>query len=388
MDEMSTSSSTLGLNGNEQRSLLGFDKPLKSKQKKKYIGIVTFILIPIIVFLLCVFGITISIIIIVKSLKKRSSEIKFVAWGDWGRQGNYYQDAVADMMNRWCHEVNECNFIVSTGDNFYPDGVKSADSVEFKKSFEEIYLLDKQTYLKDNTYYMCFGNHDYKAYPTAQIQYGETHENWIIPKPYYERDIKSENGDNSLRILFVDTVPLINKYYEGGVNHSAIIEQNTKEQLSWFEDALDRATNENVFTIVVGHHPLHSLTNKNATELMDMQATIEKLMAKYHVSIYFAGHVHNLQYASVEKEDFVVYNVLTGAGSKIVPIPTKQETNMAIEIDYNKFKYAEGGFVGVQLNSDGNQLDVQYISHEYELLFEKKFKFDPQAKDKTRYQEI
>ena len=48
----------------------------------------------------------------------------FYTFGDWGRNGKYGQKELADMMNKAAMKV-EPEFIVSTGDNFYHNGVAS-----------------------------------------------------------------------------------------------------------------------------------------------------------------------------------------------------------------------------------------------------------------------
>ena len=46
--------------------------------------------------------------------------------GDWGDTLLPGQQQVADQMAEWA-EVNNPQFIISTGDNFYPNGVRSVD---------------------------------------------------------------------------------------------------------------------------------------------------------------------------------------------------------------------------------------------------------------------
>lgn len=58
--------------------------------------------------------------------------------GDWGRQGNGDQKKAAQLMAA----VGKCmppKFIVSTGDNFYDSGLKSASDPNFKQSFTQVY---------------------------------------------------------------------------------------------------------------------------------------------------------------------------------------------------------------------------------------------------------
>lgn len=38
--------------------------------------------------------------------------------GDWGRRGLFNQSEVAEQMEYYCKNYG-CNFVISTGDNFY-----------------------------------------------------------------------------------------------------------------------------------------------------------------------------------------------------------------------------------------------------------------------------
>jgi hypothetical protein len=58
--------------------------------------------------------------------------------GDWGRMGNGNQRRAAQMMA----DVASCMppaFVISTGDNFYESGLKSANDIQFQESFVKVY---------------------------------------------------------------------------------------------------------------------------------------------------------------------------------------------------------------------------------------------------------
>ena len=58
------------------------------------------------------------------SVKKYPNALNFVVMGDWGRFGEDHQIPVAKQMGITAKEINR-DFIISTGDNFYPVGVAS-----------------------------------------------------------------------------------------------------------------------------------------------------------------------------------------------------------------------------------------------------------------------
>ena len=88
--------------------------------------------------------------------KLTSSKLRFIAIGDWGsdrdRQG---EDAAA--IGHWCAE-NECDFIISTGDNFYDEGVTSATDYRFDHTWRDVYTHSS---IANLTWYICAGNHDH-----------------------------------------------------------------------------------------------------------------------------------------------------------------------------------------------------------------------------------
>ena len=60
-------------------------------------------------------------------------------------------------MANWC-STNTCEFIISTGDNFYPQGVTSPTDARFDSSWKNVY---NQPSLVDKTWYQSIGNHDH-----------------------------------------------------------------------------------------------------------------------------------------------------------------------------------------------------------------------------------
>ena len=96
-----------------------------------------------------------------------TSGMKLIVVGDWGDirpEGIVNQQAVADQMATWCEVVDQCEFIISTGDNFYPQGVTAPDDPRFNTSWLDVY---NQPSLVDKTWYISIGNHDHDLLPTG-----------------------------------------------------------------------------------------------------------------------------------------------------------------------------------------------------------------------------
>ena len=64
--------------------------------------------------------------------------LTFFVIGDWGRQGTWNQSQVAALMGEVGGVVHP-SFIISTGDNMYPNGLNSTNDPLFEQSFSGVY---------------------------------------------------------------------------------------------------------------------------------------------------------------------------------------------------------------------------------------------------------
>ena len=90
-----------------------------------------------------------------------SASLSFIAVGDWGT-ADEMQSTVAARMARVAEETN-VSLIVSTGDNFYDDGVESSADSQFHDTFTNVYSA-KSLQLP---WIIAAGNHDH--YGNAQV---------------------------------------------------------------------------------------------------------------------------------------------------------------------------------------------------------------------------
>ncbi|MQL70215.1 hypothetical protein Taro_002535 [Colocasia esculenta] len=84
--------------------------------------------------------------------------------GDWGRRGLYNQTEVATQMGRIGEQL-DIDFVVSTGDNFYEDGLTGVDDGAFQDSFTNVYTAKSL----QKPWYSVLGNHDYRGDVIAQL---------------------------------------------------------------------------------------------------------------------------------------------------------------------------------------------------------------------------
>jgi tartrate-resistant acid phosphatase type 5 len=229
----------------------------------------------------------------------------FILVGDWGRDGQDGQNAVAAQMGKTASAMGSA-FTVSVGDNFYENGVAGVDDPQWQNSFERIYTADSlQTPWK-----VILGNHDYRGNVQAQLDYSAKSHRWRLPARYYAETLALPDGGRA-DVFYLDTSPFIKKYIGSKVD---IAGQDTAAQLDWLDKGLGASTAE--WKIVIGHHPIYSSVDPSDGEdhdQPDLIARLNPILVKHQVPIYVCGHDHCLQ--SV-KMDGITY-VVTGAGSQV-----------------------------------------------------------------------
>ncbi|HEU4469653.1 MAG TPA: tartrate-resistant acid phosphatase type 5 family protein [Flavisolibacter sp.] len=232
--------------------------------------------------------------------------VSFLVVGDWGKQGGEYQKQVAEAMNR-CGLRHRTSFIISTGDNFYPSGVRDTADAHWQSSFEKIY--DGEGHQVD--WYAVLGNHDYEGNPQAQLAYSIRGRRWRMPSRYYALRKEIDAG-SAILFLFTDTSPLIEDYHDRGM--ADLSKQDTAAQLSWLRQTL--AASKDKWKIVIGHHPIYSAGAHGNT--LDLIHRLKPAISGGGTDFYLSGHDHSLQYLARRKERMAY--LVSGGGSESTPL--------------------------------------------------------------------
>jgi len=231
----------------------------------------------------------------------KAPDLRFVSVGDWGRNGHDDQRAVSRAMASTCARVRPSH-ILSTGDNFYENGVSSVHDPQWKTSFETIYDAASLQV----PWRVILGNHDYRGDVQAQIDYQDRGLRWQLPARTYRRGETLPDG-TSCDFFYIDTNPFLSRYKGTEVR---IDGQDTAAQLRWLDGAL--ASSTAAWKIVVGHHPIYTAHGGRLDE-PELIAAIDPLLRQHGVRIYINGHVHNFQHVRVRGIDYIT----NGAGSRI-----------------------------------------------------------------------
>lgn len=265
--------------------------------------------------------------------------------GDFGRNGYDGQQEVADQMQATT-KVLEPEFILTTGDNFYPNGVASTQDPYWVSSFENIY----KGFGLFVPWYAVLGNHDYRGNYQAEIDYTNVSQRWNMPAQYFVEE-KEEDGV-TVKFVFIDTSPFEDGYYEEE-KYRAVWQQDSTKQLQWMDSVL--ADNSADWKVVVGHHPLYS-GGKRIDATKDIRNHLEKVLKKHEVDLYFAGHEHDLQH--IKNPSYQTHHVISGAGSEIRPTG---------KLEYTLFAESQHGFVAASATKAN--LLLQFINHEGEVIY-------------------
>ena len=278
-----------------------------------------------------------------KELKAKA--LKFMVFGDWGRNGEDNQKEVSAEMAIVARKFKP-DFFVSTGDNFYPNGVRSTRDYNWIASFENIYTAQ----ILQSDWYIVLGNHDYRGDPQAEIDYSAVDRRWNMPARYYSKIFFiDDDTSQGILLVFLDTTPFLSESYIGDKHH--VQGQDTSAQRNWLEKTLGE-TNPNIkWKLVFGHHPVYTGGGRmKAVETGEMKKLFKPIFEKYHVNAYICGHDHNLQY--IKPPGFTHYFV-SGAGSEI--------SKTVIHPEGGVFARSENGFMNFRVYA--NQLQVTVISY-------------------------
>lgn len=244
------------------------------------------------------------------TLKK---DVNFFLANDLGRNGYYDQKPIAELMGVMAEEIGpEC--VIAAGDVHHFDGVQSVNDPLWMTNYELIYshpelMID---------WIPVLGNHEYRGNTQAVMDYSTVSRRWNMPARYYTK-VYEEDG-TSVRFIMVDTTPLMSKYRKENTKYPEACKQENAKQLAWVDSVLTFAKED--WVIVVGHHPIYAETPKDASERLDMQQTLGKVLRKHkQVAMYLCGHIHNFQHLQVKGSsiDYVV-NSSASLSRKVNPI--------------------------------------------------------------------
>lgn len=224
-------------------------------------------------------------------------DVKLMVGNDLGRNGYHEQKTIAELMGRVAETVDPDAFL-ALGDTHHYLGIGSVNDPLWLTNYELIYSHpDLQV-----EWCALLGNHEYRGNTQAVIDYSDISRRWTMPSRYYSRIF--ENDGTRVKVVFIDTTPIINKYRDDAEYPDAG-KQDVAAQLKWLDKELGHDDNAD-WTIVAGHHPVYAQTPKQGSERQDMQTLVDPILRKHKVDMYVCGHIHNFQHLRKNGIDYVV----------------------------------------------------------------------------------
>ena len=274
-------------------------------------------------------------------------KFNFYVANDLGRNGYYDQKPIAELMGTMGEEIGP-EFVLATGDVHHFDGVRSVNDPLWMTNYELIYshpelMID---------WFSILGNHEYRGNTQAVLDYTNISRRWSMPDRYYTKVFEEKGA--TIRIVWIDTTPLIDKYRNESDKYPDAYKQDISKQLLWLESVLASAKED--WIIVAGHHPIYAYTPKEESERLDMQKRVDSILRKHNVDMYICGHIHNFQHIRVPGSDIdYVVNSAASLARKVEPI------------EGTKFCSPEPGFSVCSI--DKKELNLRMIDKKGNVLY-------------------
>ena len=290
-------------------------------------------------------------------LQVNDHALTFIVMGDWGRYGEDHQKPVAVQMGKTASEAS-VDFIISTGDNFYPRGVASEYDPAWKYSYEDIYTAFSLHW----DWYPVLGNHDYGGNPDAEVAYSKISRRWRMPARYYAKKFPI-NGDTTQQVLiaFIDTNPLLPDFYGNSEYGPNVKSQDSTAQKIWLKKVLSDPSPNVKWKFVVGHHPMYTGSDKRREgyDTRAIRGSLKTLFEQTNVDAYLAGHDHSLQHIIQGN----VHHFVSGAAS---------EATQVSKLPQSKFAVSQYGFM--VFSATGTSLLVQTIDYQGNVIYRTELK--------------
>jgi len=273
----------------------------------------------------------------------------FYTIGDWGELNDNLLK-VSDSMDQMSY-IKKPDFILSLGDNFYPNGVKDINDDKWLSYYNNVFV-GKNLYCP---WYSILGNHDYMGNPHAQIDYylSKKDNRWTMPKRYYSINYKF--NDKNLHIIALDTVELalmtsLSLIGENSLTKYNINRESKIKQLEWLEYQLKNSNAD--WLIVIGHYNLYSAGYHSSNK--ELISILKPLFIKYNVDLYICGHCHNLEHLY----DSGINYIISGAGSK---------TGYVHKIYQTRFAFADIGYTIHEIID--NIMTISFINDKSNIIY-------------------
>jgi tartrate-resistant acid phosphatase type 5 len=312
----------------------------------------------------------------------KNSELKFLAFGDWGghqhSQGEFPHTTPGQRLTARALGAairrDKPRFVMSLGDNFYQEGVKSVSDARFNETFERVY---DDAAMRDLPWYIIAGNHDHLGSIDAQIQYSRRSARWRFPSEFYVERF-AFGANRTAAIIFLDGTLFLAQYMRRPfvmVNKSYGRMLRDFEQLRWLNATLE-ATRDADWLIVASHNPVMSVAEYPGHP--SFITHVQPLLERYRAAFYFSGHSHTMQHLRHNRVNYIVSGCGAAAnynrwnwfnvppGSLRFCHPDAREADQAASGQFTRPN--RGGFASVTIHN-ATSASFQFTSNTGQVLY-------------------
>ena len=212
-------------------------------------------------------------------------------------------------------------FIIGTGDNFYPDGPETTDAEVWRTHWEEIFGD------LGIPWYLTLGNHDrnIEGMPygrqldyQAQIDYtnkviDKTGEKtrWNMLGRYYSFTLPSGSTEPLIEFFMLDGEALA--WANSPMEAQGPYDEDFQEMLAWLNECLGKSKAK--YKIIVSHYVPGAAGRDWFHRIQPYGAlkNLREIQEKFPITLFMGGHEH---YMSLKGPDsYGAYHMLSGAGS-------------------------------------------------------------------------
>ena len=134
---------------------------------------------------------------------------------------NVGQKAVAKAMAEVCAANGACDFVLSSGDNFYDLGItQGLNDVQWTSSWSSVYT--KELFPAPIKFVATLGNHDYSITApdsaASEIKYGRKDSRWEMRGRYFDNVFSSADSKTKVHVVTFDSTPLHDRYIFSGAS--------------------------------------------------------------------------------------------------------------------------------------------------------------------------
>jgi acid phosphatase len=302
----------------------------------------------------------------------------FVTIGDWGAPLPAML-RVAKVLAQIV-EKRLCKFVISTGDNFYPVGVRSLEDPHWLNTFEIPY---SSPFLQNIRWWICAGNHDQWGLP-AQLMYAQEHPRWYFPDKAYGETVQLfqdvvKEAPESIELLVLDSTGRhLQKQVSFGKDFFSSVPEAQNEVVPEANGA--DLTKDGGFArhwkFLVNHEPIfstgqHGVSPRNAA----VRRALMPLIASAGLHAYFNGDDHFLEIHHYNGTDYFI----SGAGGGATYYRSK------VEMDTRIFglRPNQGVVGGVMLHCiQGDAMKTSLIDAGGSVLYERRTHYNRSYKEK------